>query len=119
LTTRCATGGLYRKGASWTDSVFTTNSKEVLHYIVESITDTATVVNFTGISAKKYDFVQNQMPFKYYFFTNINGKMSIDNHSGIITARLTKTATTGRGSINGVFVAVKKRRSVWEVVNKR
>jgi len=109
---------LLKKGAKWTDSVFTADTKGLMYYKVDNINDSVTTISFKGTEFKNYYNLQDTETAKYNLVTNISGKIVVDNNSAILKQRSTATATSGYEVINGVVVSFGKRTSVLEVVER-
>jgi hypothetical protein len=109
---------LLKKKNKWTDSILTTYGKEIIHYTIDRVSDSTSLVSFKGTAFKTYNYAENRTPVQYNFNTNITGTMMVNNRSAIITERYTKTASSGYESINGKVISIAKRSTILETVKK-
>jgi len=97
---------LYKKGYTWADSASINDRKTVTTYGIDSCTDASTTIRFTSMVSGKYSN------------SNINGKLLIDNNTGLILEKLTRSATLGYHFMNGLAYLLDKRSAVSESYKK-
>ncbi|HEY6975024.1 MAG TPA: DUF6263 family protein [Chitinophagaceae bacterium] len=99
----------YKNGHSWTDSALINDQKTVTTYGIDSNGNakTTTTILFTSKVSEKY------------VNTNINGKLLIDNETGLVLEKLTQSATLGYQFLNGLVYLLDKRTAVSESCYKK
>jgi len=112
------TSNLLKKGAKWTDSVLTTNGKEIIQYTINGVTDSTITIGFKGNGVKNHDYLKDKITIKDYSTSIITGYMIVDNNTSIVMKRFVKTDESGQQTINDISVSMEKKCTMIEIVKK-